>query len=84
MFHRFTKTIASLGYRTCPEYTIGYINYISLWNQDDSKSYISVTGYSRGTKTLYNKIHRTAIVAKLTVTNIATNRGTCQIQMSNI
>jgi len=26
---------------------------------------------------LYNKIHRTAIVAKLTVTNIATNRETC-------
>ena len=24
-FHRSTKTIASLGYRTCPEYTIGYI-----------------------------------------------------------
>jgi len=49
-FHRSTKTIASLGYRTCPEYTIGYINYISLWNQTDSKSYISVIGYSRGTK----------------------------------
>jgi len=64
--------------------SIGYINYISLWNQTDSKSYISVTGYSQGTKTLYNKIHRTVIVAKLTVTNIATNRGTCQIQMSNI
>jgi len=26
-----------------------YIRYISLWNQTDSKSYISVTGYSRGT-----------------------------------
>ena len=50
------ETIASLGYRTCPEYTIGYINYISLWNQTDSKSYISVIGYSRGNKTLYNKI----------------------------
>ena len=49
-FHRSTKTIASLGYRTCPEYTIGYTNYISLWNQTDSKSYISVIGYSRGTK----------------------------------
>ena len=83
-FHRSTKTIASLGYRTCPEYTIGYINYISLWIQTYSKSYISVIGYSRGTKCLYNKIHRTIIVAKLTVTNIATNRGTRQIRMSNI
>jgi len=27
-----------------------YIRYISLWNQTDSKSYISVIGYSRGIK----------------------------------
>jgi len=27
-----------------------YIRYISLWNQTDSKSYIIVIGYSRGTK----------------------------------
>jgi hypothetical protein len=49
-FHRSTKITASLGYRTCPEYATGYINYISLWDQTDSKSYISAIGYSRGTK----------------------------------
>ena len=50
--------------------------YISRWNQPDSKSYISVIGYSRVTKFGITRY----IVAKLTVTNIATNRGTCQIR----
>jgi len=39
-----------------------YIRYISLWNQTDSKSYISVNWIQLRNKTLYNKIHRTAIV----------------------
>jgi len=51
-------------------------NYISHWNQPDSKSYISVTGYSRVTKLYITRY----IVAKLTVTNIATNGGTYQIR----
>ena len=50
-------------------------NYISHWNQPDSKSYISVTGYSRVTKLCITRY----IVAKLTVTNIATSGGTYQI-----
>jgi len=40
-------------------------NYISLWNQTDSKSYISVIAYSRGTKLCITRY----IVAILTVTN---------------
>jgi len=58
MFHRSTKTIASLGYRICPEYTIGYINYISLWNQTDSKSYISVANIIY----IHKKIQRTPLL----------------------
>jgi hypothetical protein len=38
-----------------------YIRYIVFGIKTDSKSYISVIGYSRGTEIFYNKIHRTAI-----------------------
>jgi hypothetical protein len=40
---------------------IRYIRYIVFGIKTNSKSYISVIGYSQGTETLYNKIHSTAI-----------------------
>jgi hypothetical protein len=60
-----------------------YIRYISLWNETDSKSYISVIRYSRGTKFLYNMIHRTDIVANR-VMNIVTKRGNLSDMNVNI
>ena len=62
---------------------IKYIRYICIWNQTDSKSYISVIGYSRGTKLCITRymIHRTVIVTVVLQTELQTEE-TCQIRMS--